>query len=30
MTDTPRSLFDIFDLETLEHNLFRGRSPEDG
>jgi len=30
MIDTPGSLFDIFDLETLEHNLFRGRSPQDG
>jgi len=30
MTDAPGSLFDIFDLDTLEHNLFRGRSPEDG
>ncbi|MFP4537490.1 MAG: acyl-CoA thioesterase II [Dichotomicrobium sp.] len=30
MTDTPGTMFDIFDLETLEHNLFRGRSPQDG
>ena len=30
MVETPGPLFDIFDLETLEHNLFRGRSPDDG
>jgi acyl-CoA thioesterase-2 len=30
MTDTPDTLVDILDLETLEHNLFRGRSPRDG
>ncbi len=30
MTEKPSTLFDIFDLETLEHNLFRGRSPQDG
>lgn len=30
MSDTPDTLLDILDLETLEHNLFRGRSPRDG
>ncbi len=30
MIEKPETLFAIFDLETLEHNLFRGRSPQDG
>lgn len=30
MTETMRELLDILDLEQLEHNLFRGRSPQTG
>jgi len=30
MVENPGTLFDIFNLENLEHNLFRGRSPQDG
>ncbi|WP_128290484.1 acyl-CoA thioesterase II [Afifella aestuarii] len=30
MTDGIQTLLDILDLETLEHNLFRGRSPQSG
>lgn len=30
MPDAIQSLLDILDLEPLEHNLFRGRSPQDG
>jgi acyl-CoA thioesterase-2 len=30
MTQAPDTLLDILDLEALEHNLFRGRSPAQG
>jgi len=30
MTTAVESLLDILDLETIEHNLFRGSSPQDG
>lgn len=30
MNDAVKKLLTILDLETLEHNLFRGRSPQDG
>jgi acyl-CoA thioesterase-2 len=30
MPDAVKTLLDILDLEPLEHNLFRGRSPQDG
>jgi acyl-CoA thioesterase-2 len=30
MTDAMQTLLSILDLETLEHNLFRGRSPDSG